>query len=160
MINKKYIFSPDKPKVLAVYLLSLALAVWGVGNVFYWEIYKGYSACTICEWHRVNYISLFILLLILFKYNKPFIKILVWTVLSLEALVSLLQIFEPCSPLACRYVSLPDKLNLVFVLGTIILTFIFELKAYLKYQKKLKSQVKHVNYFPNVKIGYKSNVFV
>ena len=160
MTNKKYIFSPDKPKVLPVYLLSLALSIWGSINVFYWEIYKGYRACAFCEWHRAIYITLFVLLLMLFKYKKFFIKFLVWIALISEGLVILLQIFEPCSDLTCRYVSLPDKLNLIFVVGTTILIFIFELKAYLKYQKKLSLQVKHVDHFPNVKIGYKSNVCV
>lgn len=158
MAKKNYIFTANKPKILPVYLLSLALSLWGIGNIFYWEIYKGYSACTSCEWHRVNYISLFILLLILFKYRKLFIKILIWISLSLEVLVSLPQVFEPFSSLACNYISLADQLNLLLVLGTIILTVIFELKAYLKYQKKLRSQVKHVNHVPNIKISYKSNV--
>lgn len=160
MDNKNYIFSANKPKILLVYLLSLALSIWGIGNIFYWEIYKGYSACTICAWHRAVYIALFILLLILFKYRWLFIKILVWIALTLETLLSLMQIFGPCSPLTCRYISLNDKLNLTFVSGTSMLIFIFELRAYLKYQKKLSLHVKHIDHFPNFKVDYRSNICV
>lgn len=160
MVKRKYIFSPTKSKILPVYLLVLALSLWGIGNSFYWEVYKSYSACDFCEWHRVIYISLFVLLLILFKYKKFFIKVLVWIALILEGSVSLLQIFAPCVLATCKYVFLVDKLNLILVVGTTIITLIFELRVYLKYQKKLRSQVKHIDHFPNIKIGYKLNIYV
>lgn len=152
MNQKKMLFPKDKPKISPIYLLSLTLSIWGVGNVFYWEIYKGYSACTICAWRRAVYIALFILLLMLFKYKKLFIKFLVWIVLILETLVSLIQVFEMCSPLVCRYISLVDKLNLTFAGVTLALTFIFELMAYLKYRRNLRLQVRHVEHFPHSKV--------
>ena len=154
------LLSRDEPTISSVYLLSLALSLWGIGNVFYWEVYKGYSACTFCAWHRGVYTALFILLLILFKYRKLFIKFLIWIALIIETLVSLMQVFEPCSPLICKYVSLTDKLNLAFAVVTLILTFIFELKAYMQYKKKLSLKVKHIDHFPNIKIGYKSNACI
>lgn len=159
-MSKNMLLSTGKPKISSIYLLSLALSLWGIGNVFYWEVYKGYSACTFCAWHRGVYITLFILLLGLFKYSKLFIKFLVWTALTIETLVSLMQVFEPCSPLTCKYVSLPEQLNLAFAVGTLILTLVFELKAYVQYRKKLSLQVKHTDNFPNIKIIYKSNACI
>lgn len=150
------LFSKDKPKLLFIYLLPLTLSVWGVGNIFYWEIYKGYSACDICAWHRSVYITLFILLLILFKYRKLFIKILVWIALILETLVSLIQMFRSCSPLTCRYISFTDKLNLTLVIITLVLTFIFEFKSYLKYRRQMNLRIKHTDHFLHFKLSNKS----
>lgn len=153
MIRKNYIFSLQKSKSLMVYLLPLGLSLWGVGNVWYWEIYKGYSACTICKWHRVAYIALFISTLILFQYKRSFLKLLVWTSLILEVSVSVIQILGFCSPLVCRYVSLTDKLNLGLVVATLALTFIFECKSYLNHQKYLNLKINHIDMSSNFKIN-------
>lgn len=155
MIRKNYIFSLQKSKSLIVYLLPLGLSLWGVGNVWYWEIYKGYSACTICKWHRVAYIALFISTLMLFKYKRSFFKLLVWASLILEVSVSVIQIFGFCSPLVCRYVSFTDKLNFGLAIFTLALIFIFECRAYLDHQKYLNLKVQHIDTSSNFKISDK-----
>ncbi len=153
MVSKNYVFSLNKAKNLTVYLLPLGLSAWGVGNVLYWEVYKGYSACTICKWHRGAYIALFISLLILFKYKRSFLKLLVWGMLILEVSVSCVQIFGFCNPLVCRLVSLNDKLNLGFAFTTFVLIFLFELRSYLKHQKHSNLIIKHIDNSYNFKIG-------
>lgn len=153
MISKNYIFSLQQAKNLTAYLWSLGLSLWGIGNVWYWEIYKGYSACAICKWHRGAYIALLISTLILFICKRSLLKLLVWTILIVELLVSLVQIIGFCSPLVCRYVSLTDKLNLSLVVATIAITLMFELRAYLKHQKYLNLKVKHIDTSSNFKIN-------
>ncbi len=153
MNSQNYIFSVQKTKNLTIYLLSLGLSLWGIGNVWYWEIYKGYSACSICKWHRGAYIALFISILILFRSRRSFLKLLVWTTLILEVSIGFVQIFEFCSPLVCRYVSFNDKLNFGFAVFTLALIFIFELRSYLKHQEYLNRKIKYVDTSSNFKIS-------
>lgn len=138
-MNKNYLF-PHKPRSLFAYLLPLLLSIWGISNVLYWEMYKGYSACDFCKWHRGAYVALFMFLLILFKFRNCFFKLLIWFALTIEMIVSLLQVFGFCKPLVCRYISFNEKLNLSFAVGTFMLLLICELRSYLnnpnrKYKK-------------------------
>ncbi len=135
--KKKNVFNDTKLSMLKVYLLSLSLAVWGMSNIIYWEIYKGYNACLMCKWHRAVYITLFISLLALFKYNRFFLKLLTWLLLVLEMLVSILQVLNICDPMICRRVSLLDKMNVGFAVITVGVIFFFELRAYLKHKNYL-----------------------
>lgn len=135
MNNKNYFFRKKHNTILA-YLLPLLLSLWGIGNVLYWEVYKGYSACNFCKWHRGCYIALFISLLTLFKFKSNFFKLLAWLFLITEVIVSILQVFRSCNPLICRYVSSNEKLNLSFALATLILLFIFEIFSYVNHRKK------------------------
>lgn len=130
-MHKNYLFL-QKSKNLFFYILPFLLSIWGIGNVLYWEMYKGYRACNFCKWHRGCYIALFIFLIIFFKFKNIFLKSLVWLALTTEMIVSLLQVFRNCNPLVCRYISFNEKLNLSLGIGTFILMFIFELIAYLK----------------------------
>lgn len=151
MFSKKRIFfnNTKKEPKLKVYLLSLSLAIWGIANIIYWEIYKGYSACWICKWHRAVYITLFISLLALFKYKKFFIKLLIWLLLVLEMLVSIMQVLKFCSPTLCRKVPLSDKINLSLVVITLGVIFFFELRTYLKHKNYLNLQIKQVDRYLN-----------
>lgn len=135
MHKKNYLFRQN-PKTILAYLVPLILSIWGIGNVFYWEVYKGYSACNFCKWHRGCYIALFITLLLLFKFKHIIFKLLVWLILTTEMIVSLLQVFGMCSPLVCRYVSFNEKLNLGLAIGTFILLLIVELSYYLKHRQR------------------------
>ena len=151
MLGKKRIFfnnikKEPKPRI---YLLSLGLAVWGISNIIYWEIYKVYSACLMCKRHRAVYITLFISLLALFKYKKFFIKLLIWLLLVLEMLVSIMQVLKFCSPTLCRKVPLSDKINLSLVVITLGVIFFFELRTYLKHKNYLNPQIKQVDRYLN-----------
>lgn len=134
-MHKNYLFE-KKSKNLFAYILPLLLSIWGIGNVLYWEVYKGYSACNFCKWHRGCYIALFIFLLMFFKFKTNLLKFVVWLILTTEMIVSVLQVYGNCNPLVCRYVSFNEKLNLSFGIGTFILMFIFELRTYLKHHKR------------------------
>ena len=147
--KKSNYFKNTKVPKLKVYLLSLNLAIWGISNIIYWEIYKGYSACSMCKWHRAVYITLFISLLALFKYKRFFLKLLIWLLLLLEMLVSIMRVLNICGPMLCRRISLLDKINMGLVVITVGVIFLFELRSYLKHKNHLKLQIKHVDHYLN-----------
>ena len=154
MIKKDCFYSTKNTNNLWIYCLPFILSWWGILNVLYWEVYKGYSACTICKWHRSLYIALFVGSLLLFKWRKKFLKLMLVMILQLEMLVSLAQILGfNCDRGLCRRTSLADEINCALVVVTLGLIFLFELKTYLKRKHKLQSQVKQINLAAKFKVG-------
>lgn len=153
MIKKNY-YPTKNTNNLWIYSVPLILSCWGILNIFYWEVYKGYSACIICKWHRSIYIALFMCILLLFKWRKKFLKLIAFILLQLEMLVSVAQILGfNCEAGICRRISLADKLNCIFVVVTFGLIFLFELRTYLKRKYRLQFQVKQINLAANFKVG-------
>jgi len=156
--RKDYLFYTPKiikPKIVWWYCLPLVLlSLWGIVNVFYWEVYKGYSACDICKWHRILYVALFICSLLFLTWRKYLFKLAILVTLGLEMIVSVVQILGfSCEPGICKRVSLVDKLNFSFVGCVLFFIFFFELRTYLKRQKQLNLRVKHRSeHFPNFKV--------
>lgn len=97
------------------WVIVVALTTWGLGNVFYWEIWKGYPACIICKWHRTLYLILFCLSVSTCKNENLLLRWLVIVIVGMEVAVSTTKIFTMlCQNNICRYISVPDKLNFVF----------------------------------------------
>jgi hypothetical protein len=134
-------------KFMWIYILPFLLSAWGVGNVIYWEIYKGYSACAFCRWHRGLYIAMFILCLLLLKWRKNLIRFLITGVLAVEVLVASLQVCGyDCGELICRRISLADKLNLAMAGFVLAVLLVIELKCYFawgKFGKASKASKRH-----------------
>ena len=92
---------------LLFYFLSFILAIWGMGNIFYFEIYLNYPPCFICKIHRALYIALFLITIIgFFKRARYFIIGIL--------LIILAEI--------CRFITLIDKTNML--LASIIFIFL------------------------------------
>ena len=102
---------------LLFYFSSLLFAIWGIGNIFYFEIYLNYPACFICKCHRALYFSLFFLTIFGFFTKSRFFIIGIFLVVFTEILVSFILIFNLiCFDGLCRFASLVDKLNIGFAL--------------------------------------------
>ena len=155
MIKKKYYFYlTNNTNNLWIYCLPFILSWWGILNVLYWEVYKGYNACTICKWHRSLYIMLFFGSLLLFKWRKKFLKLILLMILQLETLVSVAQILGfNCGKGICRRISLADQINCTLVVATLGFVVLWELRAYLKRKYKLQSQVKQIDLAANFKVN-------
>lgn len=122
-----------KKKDRIFFLVSFILSLWGVGNVFYWEIWLGYPACMICKYHRFLYIALFILCLFyLYSINaakspyelfrKRLLEKLIILINLFEVIVSFFQLFQIFCFDLCKFVSIADKLNLI--LSIVILLYL------------------------------------
>lgn len=103
------------------YIVAIGLAIWGLGNVFYWEIWHGYPACIICQWHRALYLLLSSFILITCKYKSPLLRWCIIAVVTMEVAVSSIKIFAAfCQDNICRYISVPDKLNFIFAVVALL----------------------------------------
>ncbi len=87
------------------------VALWGIGNAVYWEIWKGYPACRYCAFHRNLYMGMGLVLLLALYRKTRWIAVLVVALVGMEWAVSLQQIFSHCAPGLCRKISLPEKGN-------------------------------------------------
>ena len=112
----------EKFQILNIYqkctvFLVLALSLWGIGNILYWEVYKGYPACAYCKWHRFAYILLFLSTIGQYIWRAGFLKLMMLCALSIELIVSSIQLLGVlCELHACRRISFIDKLNFTFVM--------------------------------------------
>lgn len=141
IINKiKTILWDNKiKKISTVYIVPWLLSFWGIGNVFYWEIYKGYKACSFCKWHRGLYFALLVTLILLSKYRKNLFKLLVTLIITAETIVSFIQVFGwSCNPLMCRRVSLVEKINFSAAVLCLILVVITEIGIVIYHKKSSK----------------------
>lgn len=138
---KNTLFISKIKEISKIYFLPFLLSLWGIGNVLYWEVYKGYKACTFCKWHRGLYFSLFIALLLLYKFRRNIFKVLIFLIIGIEIIVGTMQVFGlACNPMICRRVSLPEKFNFAFAVISLSLTLLFELYYWLKAKKIICSK--------------------
>ncbi len=131
-MNIKQLTQQDRGKSFwAFCILALFLSTWGLGNVFYWEIYKGYPACDICVWHKNLYIALFCLTVLFIKSSKYYVKKLILLIIGSECAVSLFQISSMfCDKDICRIISTGDQINFVFAMLAFVMLLSLELYNY------------------------------
>ena len=108
---------------LLFYFLSFILASWGIGNIFYFEIYLNYPPCFICKIHRALYVALFLITIIGFVKRARYFVMGILLIILAEILVSFVQISNLiCFDGLCRFITLIDKTNMV--LASIIFIFL------------------------------------
>ena len=113
----KYCNEKNKKISLLLFLsIALSLSCWGVGTVLYWEVWKGFKPCKLCEWHRILYSVLFLLSLVSIRFHKQFLRLSIIAVVGMEIIISTGYVINLCRSNICRYISVPNKINLILVL--------------------------------------------